>query len=88
MPAGTVHVRIAYWAEVVGDVEAVAKVTMHAPSDPVVDVTPVATSTVVSHAPAPTVAAFTGCKGNDQTAAIPVRREKQTRTVRRRMAAG
>ena len=88
MPAGTVHVRIAYWAEVVGEVEAVAKVTMHAPSDPAADVTPVASSTVVTHVPLPTVAALTGCNGTDHTAAIPERREKHTRTVRRRMAAG
>jgi hypothetical protein len=84
MPAGTVHVRVAYWADVVGDVEAVAKVTMHAPSDPAVDVTPVASSTVVAHAPVPTVAACAG--GTPMPMPAARRTIEETRTVLRIMA--
>ena len=84
MPAGTVQVRVAYWADVVGDVEAVAKVTMHAPSGPAVDVTPVATSTVVAHAPLPTDAAW--AEGAPTQMLTARRAAEETETVLRTIA--
>ena len=83
MPAGTVHVRVANCAEVVGVVGAVANVTMHAPSDASVDVTPVALSTVVVHAPVPTEAARTEEAG--KLTEIPPSISRQAMTVRRNM---
>jgi hypothetical protein len=82
MPAGTVQVRVAYCADVVGEVDAVAKVTTHDPSAATVEVTPVASSTVETQAPAPTVAAC--AVGVVTLTTVPTRTE-QARTVRRIM---
>jgi hypothetical protein len=83
MPAGTVQVRVAYCADVVGDVDAVANVTTHAPSAATVEVTPVASSTVDTQAPAPTEAACAA--GVVVLTTVPTRTE-QARTVRRIIA--
>jgi len=65
----------------VGDVDAVAKLMTHAPSAAAKDVTPVASSTVVVHAPVPTEAA---CAGLVKTLMQEVTRTaEQARTVRR-----
>jgi len=83
MPAGTVQVRVAYCADAVGEVGAVANATTHAPSAAIVEVTPVALSTVVAQAPDPTEAA--SAVGEETPSIATASTAEQTRAVRRIM---
>lgn len=85
MPAGTVHDRVAYCVDVVGEVDAVANVTMQAPALESVAVTLVALSTVDAHAPVPTLAADTG-EALSERAPIEAAKSEKAKTVRRIMS--